>query len=64
MIVALFTNYWQITNAKYREDEYYTWGIWWSCRKIRVSWIERQYDSYCSTINNKEYSWIIAGKLI
>lgn len=52
---ALFSNNWQKTiseksNINERFSEYYTFGIWFTCRHITVSWLDNNQDVYCSRI--------------
>lgn len=49
ILIAMFTNNWMKTASSLVKDEYYTYGLWFSCRIIRLSWYKDQFDRYCST---------------
>lgn len=53
---ALFSNNWQRTipglsteNDEY--IEYYSFGVWFTCRHIQIKWLNRVTNSYCSQVN-------------
>ncbi len=56
---SLFTNNWQktiINESNVNEivlnySEYFTFGVWFTCRIINIKWIGNN-DVYCSNINN------------
>jgi hypothetical protein len=49
VFIAMFTNNWMKTASSLVKDEYYTFGLWFSCRVIRLGWYKNQFDRYCST---------------
>jgi hypothetical protein len=62
ILIALFTSNWQKT-ASYLVDnvdvEYYTYGLWFTCRHVNVNWIQNHPDDvYCHSSN---YSSSING---
>ncbi len=56
IFIALFTNNWRKSlqdsqNSNQMYSEYYTFGIWFTCRHITIVWLGIT-DIYCSQINN------------
>ena len=57
ILVAYFTNNWQTTLGTPYEynansmQEYYTSGLWFTCRHVNVNWSPKQSDKYCGTYN-------------
>lgn len=49
IFVALFTNNWQRTSSKLVKDEFYSFGLWFTCRHVKLSWIKDHQDIYCAT---------------
>ena len=54
---SLFSNNWQRTvpsnsviNDKFQE--YYSFGVWFTCRHVSITWLDGTSDVYCSLVNN------------
>ena len=47
------TNHWKLTSAHNRTDEYFTAGLWYLCRNVKVTWLDT-HDIYCSPLNTSE----------
>lgn len=49
ILISLFTNNWQRTSSQFKNPEYYTYGLWFTCRHIQLNWLKNHHDIYCST---------------
>lgn len=49
VFTAMFTSNWQKKFSKINAQEYYTYGLWFTCRHISLNWISNHHDYYCST---------------
>lgn len=49
IFVAMFTNNWQRKVSTENTQEFFTYGLWFTCRNIRLEWIENHHDLYCFT---------------
>lgn len=50
VFISLFTNNWQKTAPGLVDGQSFTYGIWFTCRNLRISWSAASYfNIYCST---------------
>ena len=45
---SLVTNNWQVSINVQNNGDYYTAGLWLKCRHVKVSWLNKPEDVYCS----------------
>lgn len=52
ILVAMFTNNWRTNISGTDTQEYYTEGLWFSCRRVKVVWLSPNIDDpFCSTLD-------------
>lgn len=49
VFTAMFTSNWQRKVSLENSQEYFTYGLWFTCRHISLTWIQNHHDFYCFT---------------
>ena len=53
MVVGYSTNHWKLTSKHNRTEEYFTAGLWYICRNVKIDWL-KNHDIYCQRLNNSQ----------
>ncbi|CAF0944849.1 unnamed protein product [Brachionus calyciflorus] len=63
ILIAMFTSNWQRKTSIINSQEYFTYGLWFTCRHISLKWIQNHHDYYCTTSNYSLFTWIHASQV-
>lgn len=61
ILTAMFSSNWQKKTSIENRQEYFTYGLWFTCRHIKLDWLGN-HDFYCSTTNFKNCKFNLNSK--